>query len=175
MMGKKRMAQIQARAGLTLGVSTVGRIQKEGAGKRPEPMESAVSKEPVVKQVKGSPVQAKAPNHVWQVDLTLVPTAAGFWTPWLPFAIAQWCPFSWWVACVVDQYTRRVMGFAVSSKEPKSVDVRTFLGRLVRRHGTPKYLISDKGHQFDCAGYRAWCNRKGIQPRYCFITSKKSH
>ena len=80
-MGKKRMAQTLARAGLTLGVSTVGRILKEGAGRRPEPMESAVSKEPVVKQVKGSPVQAKAPNHVWQVDLTLVPTAAGFWTP----------------------------------------------------------------------------------------------
>ena len=163
-MGKKRIAQTLARAGLTLGISTVGRILKEGAARRPEPMEGAISKATKKEQVKGSPVQAKAPNQVWQVDLTLVPTAAGFWTPWLPFAIAQWWPFSWWVACVVDQHSRRVMGFAVFSKEPKSVDVRTFLGRLVKRYGAPKYLISDKGRQFDCTGYKAWCNRKGKQP-----------
>ena len=174
MIGKKRMAQTLARAGLLLGISTVGRILKERSGPRPEPMEGAANKESIDKQVKGSPVQAKAPNHVWQVDLTLVPTAAGFWTPWLPFAIAQWWPFSWWVACVVDQYSRRVMGFAVFSKEPKSVDIRTFLGRLVRRHGAPKYIISDKGRQFDCASYKAWCNRKGIQPRYASTGSLRA-
>ena len=33
-------------------------------------------------------VTAKRPNHVWHVDLTTVPTAAGFWTSWLPFAVA---------------------------------------------------------------------------------------
>ena len=54
---------------------------------------------------------------------------------WLPFSIAQLWPFSWWVACVVDHYSRRVMGFAVFPKEPKSVDVRTLLGRLVKNHG----------------------------------------
>ena len=77
-MGKKRMAQTLARAGLTLSVSTVGRILKERSDTRPEPAEGAVSNEPIDEQVKGRPVQAKAPNHIWQVDLTLVPTAAGF-------------------------------------------------------------------------------------------------
>ena len=56
---------------------------KEDAGRRPEPANSAVRKEPVGKG-EGRPVQTKAPNHIWQVDLTLVPTAAGFWIPWLP-------------------------------------------------------------------------------------------
>jgi transposase InsO family protein len=172
-MGKKRIAQTLARAGLTLGVSTVGRMLRESPGKQPQPARSTVSEAPVQKGER-SPVQAKAPNHVWQVDLTLVPTAAGFWMPWLPFAIAQCWPFSWWVACVVDHYSRRVMGFAVFSKEPKSVDVLTFLGRLARRHGAPKYLISDKGRQFDCTGYRAWCERKGIRPRYASTGSLRA-
>ena len=73
--GTERMAQTLARAGLRLGVSTVGRILKEGAGRQPEPAKGAVRKEPGGK-VEGPPVQAKAPNHVWQVDLTLVPSAA---------------------------------------------------------------------------------------------------
>jgi hypothetical protein len=32
-------------------------------------------------------ITAKYANHVWHVDLTTVPTAAGFWTSWLPFAL----------------------------------------------------------------------------------------
>ena len=69
-----------------------------------------------------------------------------------------------------------------SSSEPtvirsvalKSSDVRTFLGRLVRRHGAPKYIISDKGRQFDCAGYTVWCQRKGIEPRYASMGSLRA-
>ncbi len=58
------------------------------------------------------------------------------------------------------------MGFALFKKEPRSVDIRTFLGRVVKRHGTPKYIVSDMGSQFDCDGYKAWCARRGIDPRY---------
>ena len=173
-MGKKRIAQTLARAGLALSVSTVGRILKESTDRRPEPTEGTADEEPLGKTGEGRPVQSKAPNHVWEVDLTLAPTAAGFWAPWLPFAVAQQWPFAWWVACVVDHYSRRVMGFAVFSKEPKSVDVRTLLGRSVRSHGVPKYIISDKGRQFDCTDYRAWCKRKGMQPRFASTGSLRA-
>ena len=173
-MGTKRIAQTLARAGLALGVSTFARILKERERKAPEPGDSAASEEPVAPTREGKPVQAKAPNHTWQVDLTLVPTAAGFWVPWLPFSILQLWPFSWWVACVVDHYSRSVMGFVVFKKEPKSVDIRTFLGRLVKRHGAPKYIISDKSRQFDCAGYKAWCRPKGIEPRYASAGSLRA-
>ncbi len=36
----------------------------------------------------------------------------------------------------------------------------------MKRYGAPKYIISDKGRQFDCGGYKAWCRRTGIDPRY---------
>ena len=32
-------------------------------------------------------VTAKYPNHVWHVDLTVVPTGVGFWCSWFPFAL----------------------------------------------------------------------------------------
>jgi putative transposase len=165
-MGKKRIAQTLARAGLALSASTVGRILKERDRKEPEPAESVASEIAMEQTHKGKPVHGKEPNHVWQTDLTLVPMAAGFWVPWLPFSIPQLWPFSWWVALVVDHYSRRVMGFAVFKKEPKSADIRTFLGRVIKRYGAPKYLISDQGRQFDCSAYRDWCRRHGIDPRY---------
>lgn len=173
-MGKKRIAQTLARAGLVLAVSTVGRMLKERDRKSPEAGESAATEIAVADRHKGKPVQAKRPNHVWQTDISLVPTAAGFWVPWLPFSILQLWPFTWRVACVVDHYSRRVLDFAIFKKEPTSVDMRGFLGRVVKRHGTPKYLISDKGRQFDCTEYKAWCRRKGIDPRYASTGSLRA-
>ncbi len=67
-----------------------------------------------------------------------------------------------------------VVGFAVFKKEPKSVDIRTFLGRVVKCHGAPKYIISDKGAQFDCDGYKDWCRRNGIDPRYAASESVRA-
>jgi hypothetical protein len=63
-MGKVKIAQTLARAGLHLSVSTVGRMLKE-----PPP--------PLSKQVAiftDRVVTAKRPNHVWHLDLTTVPT-----------------------------------------------------------------------------------------------------
>ena len=57
------------------------------------------------------------------------------------------------------------MGVAVFQKQPTSVQVRTFLGRLYAQ-AKPRYIISDKGSQFRCDGFKAWCNRKHIRPRF---------
>jgi transposase InsO family protein len=72
------------------------------------------------------------------------------------------------VATVVDHFSRRVMGSAVFTSQPTSVAVRGFLGRTIAKaKSTPKYIVCDRGGQFDCDGFRAWCRRKGIKrPRY---------
>jgi putative transposase len=163
-MGKKRIAQTLARAGLHLGVTTVRRMLREKGGKgRPGSIAAREEEE----RAPSTPVKAKYPNHVWQVDLTVVPTLGAFWTAWLPFALPQVWPFCWWVACVVDHFSRRVMRFAVFGKEPKSRDVLASLGRTTRRvNAVPKYILSDKGRQFWCRRFKAWCKRRGIRPRY---------
>lgn len=101
------------------------------------------------------------------VDLTVVPTRDGFWVPWVPQALVQLFPFAWWVALVIDQHSKRVVGFAAFPKQPNGAQVRSFLGRAIHTAGeTPKYLISDLGPQFTAAAHSKWCTRRGITPRY---------
>ena len=120
-MGKARIANVLCRAGLHLGSTTVRRMLKEtDRPKRPTP---AHSKAP------GRVVTARRPNEAWHVDLTTVPTALGFWVPWLPCSLPPIWPFCWFVAVVVDHFSRRVMRVAVFKKEPTSKAIRDFLDR----------------------------------------------
>ncbi len=91
-LGKVKIAEMLCRAGLHVGATTVGRILKELPQRAPR--ETRLST--------GRVVTAKRPNHVWHTDLTAVPTGAGYWAPWLPFALPQCWPFCWWVAVIID-------------------------------------------------------------------------
>jgi putative transposase len=161
-MGKVKIVQTLARAGLRLGATTVGRMLKEES----QPDQNAEI--PLEKPSDEAPhrITAKYPNHVWHVDLTAVPIV-GFWVPWLPFALLQVWPFCWWVAVVEDHFSRRIMGTAVFKRQPTGVQVRSFLARTIRKAGAkPKYIICDKGVQFWCDSFNAWCNRRSIRPRF---------
>ena len=115
----------------------------------------------------GRVVTAKRPNHVWNADLTIVPTGSGFWVPWLPFAMAQRWPFCWWIAIAMDHYSRLVVGFALFTRQPTSEQVCVFLDRAIRKAGRkPKHIITDRGKQFDCEAFREWCKGRTIRPRY---------
>jgi hypothetical protein len=102
MLGKVKIAQILARAGLHLGQTTVGRILKEKPAPKPAAHQSPQTKERVV--------TSKYPNHPWMTDLTIEPIGSGFWATWLPFSLPQCWPFCWWIGVVIDHYSRRIMG-----------------------------------------------------------------
>jgi hypothetical protein len=160
-LGKKKLAEILARAGLHLATTTIGRMRKEKPQPAPAPR-AGTSKGP------RRTVTAKRPNHVWHVDITVIPTQMGFWCPWLPFALPQAWPFCWWLAVVLDHYSRRALGFALFRSAPTSEALRVFLGRTFPAAGmAPRHLISDKGRQFfPSQGYRRWCRRNQIKPRF---------
>jgi putative transposase len=156
-LGKVKIAEILCRAGLHLGASTVGRMIRESP--RSVPPQANRSSDRVV--------TAKRPNHVWHIDLTAVPTGGGFWVSWFPFMLPQCWPFCWWVAVIVDHYSRRAMGFAVFRKRPDSLSARAFLKRtFVCAGARPKHLICDKDSIFWCDGFKRWCQRSGIRPRF---------
>jgi transposase InsO family protein len=158
-MGKKKISDTLARAGLHLATTTVGRILKEQPATTPKPAEEG---KPAARVV-----TSKSPNHVWNVDLTTVPTGAGYWCSWLPFALPQCWSFCWWVAIAMDHFSRRVAGITVFCQEPTSEAVRAFLGRTMASQGAkPKHLITDKGGQFWCDGFKTWCRRHHIKPRF---------
>ena len=164
-MGKVRIAQLLARAGMQLAVSTVGRMVKRRPAVPPSPIDAADC-EASTKKGDVRKVTAKYPGHVWNVDLTTVPTGAGFWVPWIPRALAQSWPFCWWVGFVLDHFSRRVVGFSVFLKEPTGRQISQMLDRAAQRVGrAPKYTITDQGTQF-WGEYLLWCKRHGVKPRY---------
>jgi transcriptional regulator with XRE-family HTH domain len=125
-MSKVRIAQVLCRAGLHLSTGAVGRMLREP----PKPSTQ-------IAETPARLLRAKGADHVWHVDLTTVPTSAGFWTSWLPWALPQCWPFCWWVAVVVDHYSRRIMGLAVFEQIPASAEVRSLLDRTMRRAAHP--------------------------------------
>ena len=158
-MGKARIAQVLARTGLHLGVTTVGRIMKE-----PEPITEEVARLHVIER---RVVTAKYPGDVWHIDLTTVPTGSGFWVPWVSFALPQSWPFCWWVGVVIDHFSRAVVGFAVFHERPTSGDIQGVVERAIRHVGYgPRYIITDKGRQFWCDAFKGWCQRRSIRPRF---------
>jgi len=161
MLGKVKIAQTLARAGLHLGTTTVGRILKE----KPQPTPRFDDSSAKADDTAGRIVTAKYPNHVWHVDLTTVPIGLGFWCPWLPFALPQCFPFCYWVAIAIDHFSRRVMGVTAFKNQPSCQEVCGFLGRTISKtKKTPRYIVCDRGGQFDCPAFRKWCRRKGIKP-----------
>jgi len=156
-LGKVKIAQILARAGLHLAPATVRRMLHDKELPRPSGVSEKFSRV----------VTARHPNHLWHVDLTTVPTSLGFWTAWLPFTVPQIWPFCWWTATIVDHFPRRLMGFAVYRRLPSSAAVREFLEGVFRRSGArPRHLVSDRGKQFIAKGFRRCCRRWRIQHRF---------
>lgn len=155
--GTRRIATSLARAGLHLGATTVRRMA------RPPVPKPSKTRRPTSLRV----VTAKKPNSIWHVDLTTVPTSGGFWVSLLPFAILQCWPFCWWVAVVVDHFSRRGMGFAVFKSQPSAVQLKRFLDRTCKKVGCrPRHIISDQGPQFTADELEAWCGRRDISQRF---------
>ena len=76
-MGNRMLAQTLARAGLHLGTTSVGWILKEKPVPPPPQTTRHSESTPRV-------VTAKRPDHVWHIDLTVVPTGAGMWCAMAP-------------------------------------------------------------------------------------------
>jgi transposase InsO family protein len=157
---RRKVAEILARAGLHLGSTTVQRMSRCVGPGDDETCEDGA--------VRGRrQVVAKAPNHAWSLDLTVVPTNGGVWTLLRPLAWLQRWPFCWWVAVVVDRYSRRAIGFGYFRKLPTAHDITALLRRAVAAAGaTPRHILTDRGKQFDCREFKGWCQKRGIRPRY---------
>ena len=167
-LGKVRIAQMLARAGLALSASTVRRALRRELSDKPTPPDGARGRaaEEKPSAAPKHAVTASRPHHVWHVDLTVVPLVGGFWIPWLPYAVAQRWPFGAWVVVVLDHFSRSVVARGVFDKQPTAKQVCVLLECAVRDAGTaPRHIVSDQGVQFQ-GEYRAWCRRRGVRPRY---------
>ena len=178
-MGKVRISQMLAKAGLHLSPSTAKRMLTRRCPNAPDtnpsPTGPVDSNATNTKESESSSsthdkparvVTAKYPGHLWHVDLTIVPTALGFWIPWLPFAIGQHWPFCYWVVAVLDHFSRKCLIAYAFRSQPSTDDVTSVLDTTIAIAGrAPKYIVSDQGSQFR-DGYELWCQATGIKPRF---------
>jgi transposase InsO family protein len=175
-MGNVRIAQALCRAGLRLSASTARRFLRQSFGPSHGPPMSndAASaanddeqrRDGAVATKTARSVVAKHPHHVWHIDLTLVPTHVGFWVPWVPFSWLQCWPFAYWVAVVIDHFSRSAITLESFTNCPTCSNVTSWLDVVIQSIGhCPKYIISDKGSQFR-EGYCDWCTARGIKPRF---------
>jgi putative transposase len=168
-LGKVRIADVLARAGLHLSPTTARRmLAREPAAPPPSapapeaagPTTAAIGSEKTSRRV-----TARYPHHVWNVDITLLPRT-GWWVPWLPQSLAQRAPFCAWLVVVLDHFSRSVVAWKLFGKEPTAAEVCGVLDAGRRSSGTtPKYIVSDQGVQFRDE-YKAWCQRRGVKPRF---------
>ena len=57
------------------------------------------------------------------------------------------------------------MGVTAFNSQPSCEAVCGFLGRTIAKAKRgPRYVVCDRGGQFDCPGFRKWCRKKGIKP-----------
>ena len=164
-LGSQRIANMLARAGLHVARTTARRLLKRGV-RPPAPAPAAALVAGEQQSSEPRRIISRGPNHTWLVDLTIVPTSAGFWVPWLPFAFVQRWPFCWWIVAVVDHFSRTAVGHAEFKQQPTAAEVIAVLDDAIRRAGrAPKYVITDQGPQ-SRAEYKTWCKRRGVRPRY---------
>jgi len=166
-MGRRRIAGFLARAGLHIAPTTVRRmLNRKPAAEPPAPLASVENPDQPLASVKPRTVIANYPNHVWGVDTTAVPTSAGFWTSWFPFSLAQSWPFCFWVAVVIDHWSRRSLGLAAFKRRPTADEICIVLDEAARRTGRmPKYTVSDQGSEFG-EEYLEWCDDHEVRARF---------
>jgi putative transposase len=83
---------------------------------------------------------ATEPNRAWVGDITYIPTKAG----WV------------YLAVVIDLYSRKVVGWAVSTRIDAALVIAAFLRACwLRRPGPGLLFHSDRGSQYASAAFRA--------------------
>ena len=104
--------------------------------------------QPVAANVLERDFTAEASNRKWASDITYVPTRSG----WL------------YLAVVLDLYSRRVVGWAMSTRITRKLALDALRMALVHRD-RPRMLVhhSDRGSQYASKDYRRVLQAHGIQ------------
>ena len=91
--------------------------------------------------------QATAPNQIWVMDITYIPTGEG----WL------------YVAAVLDLYSRKIVGWAMSHRSNTTLVLQALAMALQHRQPPAKLLChSDRGVQYAATDYRHALTRAGL-------------
>ena len=149
--GSPRMHRELVDEGLPIGRRRTARLMRENGlaarqKRRFKRTTDSTHAWPVVPNLLDQDFAAEAPDQKWSADISYIWTAEG----WL------------YLAVLIDLFSRRVVGWAVSDRLKKDLALRALRMALVTRH-PPSGLIhhSDRGSQYCSIDYQAVCPAYG--------------
>jgi putative transposase len=150
--GSPRVHAALRAEGRRIGVNRVARVMRhnriQGRHKRRAPRTTdSKHAHPVAPNLLDRQFIAAAPNKAWLADITYIPTAEG----WL------------YLAVVLDMYSRRVVGWAMSDTMPQELTVAALRMAISNRRPGPGLLHhSDRGSQYAAHAYRQVLDNNGM-------------
>ncbi len=136
-VGRKRVARLMRMAGLCGASRRHWKLttrQRAGARRAPDLVRRHFS--------------AEASNVLWVADATYVPTSEGFL----------------YLAVVLDVFSRRIVGWAMSSHLYTELMLRALDMALQQRRHDGVILHSDQGCQYTSIAFGRRCREAGVQP-----------
>lgn len=150
--GSPRITSQLAREGFQVGHNRVARVVREHRlgrrrRKRFRSTTNSAHKLPVAKNLVNRHFEVAKPNRVWSSDITYIATAEG----WL------------YLCVVIDLYSRKVIGWAMSRRMKAKLVVQALLMALMRRRW-PRGVIfhSDRGCQYCSRAVRKRIETHGL-------------
>jgi putative transposase len=151
--GARKMWQLLKRDGLICGRHRVARLRRLAgivALRRRRYVRTVQVRQheiPAIPNRLNQHFAVAAKNRVWAGDLTFVPTRTGWLT----------------VAVLLDLYSRRVVGWAMSPRQTLSVVVEAWWMAWHRRRPAPGLMHhSDQGNQYRASLYQTILARRGV-------------
>lgn len=152
--GARKMWQALQREGLACGRHRVARLRRLAGivalrRRRHVRTIQARQESPAIPNRLAQQFAVSAKNRVWAADFTFIPTRAG----WL------------YVAVLLDLYSRRVVGWAMSEGQSPAVVIDAWL-MAWRQRRPPAGLLhhSDQGTQYTASLYQTLLARRGVIP-----------
>ena len=135
--GTRSIAMEIVRAGIQLSRSSVQRILREKKPAAPIPSKAATAKDTAMVEPHHI-LRPEKPNRTWHMDLATIDFL------WVRF----------YVAVVLDGFSRKLLGLRVFRDAPTSMDMWRLVKECIFEFGAPRFLVTDHGCQF-----RAWFRR----------------
>ena len=140
--GTRRIAGQLAHLGVKASRTSVQRILRRGPRKPTKPEIASGST--------GRVLLARRPDHIWMIDFTRV---GGVVRPL-------------WIGAVIDAISRRVLAIGAVRGAPSSALAVRLLRDAIRRHGVPRWLVTDKDPVLRGGLVQKLLTRHGILRRY---------
>jgi len=135
------------RSGIQISQASVRRILEE-----PSPSPSSKERQlqnPRSKNTQGHLLHPISAHHVWHMDMTTVRVL------WMRYEIAA----------IIDGFSRKIIGLQAYCGTPPTADLLEFIDQSICENTAPRFIIMDRGGQFQMAFFVGMIQRKIKQAR----------